>query len=155
VFFLIPESYSFSYAGHGDLSGHDALIVDFLQPPEEKVPRILRGREQYLLSVAGVTNTGRVWIDPDTFDVLQIEMRAGPVELVESGKQDRLRYERRWTMRFKSATFEDPAQVFQVPESWEVETLLSGESPALRRSVQTFKNFRRFRGEVRITPVND
>jgi hypothetical protein len=156
-FFLIPASYSFSFAGHRDLRGRDALIVDFVRLPEETVPRVLWGRERFVLSVVGVTLRGRVWIDPETFDVLQVEMRAGPVEFAQSGKkQGRLRrYERRWTERYKYLTFENPEQVFLVPESWEVETLLDGESPAVRRSVHTFKDFRRFLGEVQVTPVDD
>jgi hypothetical protein len=158
---LLPEfrgSYSFSYAGHGDLRGEDALMVevDFVWPREEGVPRVLWGRDQYVLGVAGLKHRGKVWIDPETFDVLQLDYRAGPVEPVKGGnKQDRLRYERRWTHRFKSMTFENPEQLYLVPEFWEVETLLDGESPALRRERHTFKDFRRFLGEVQVTPVDD
>ena len=158
---LLPEfpgSPSFSYVGHGDLRGQDALMVDFdfVHRPEEKAPRVVWGRDRSVLSVDGLTHRGRVWIDPETFDVLQLEMRAGPVEFVEGGnKQDRLRYERRWIERYKFITFENPERVFLVPESWEVETLLDGESPAVRRSVHTFKDFRRFLGEVQVTPVDD
>lgn len=131
-------------------------MVDFVHTPEEKVPRVLWGRDRFVLSVAGISARGRVWIDPETFDVLQLDSRAGPVEFVKGGnKQDRLRYERRWTYRFKSMTFENPEELFLVPESWEVETLLDGESPALRRMRHTFKDFRRFLGEVQVTPVDN
>jgi hypothetical protein len=84
-----------------------------------------------------------------------LEMRHCGRGLEGGNKQDRLRYERRWTHRFKSMTFENPEQLLLVPESYEVETLLDGESPALRRIQHTFKDFRRFLGEVQVTPVDD
>lgn len=155
--FATPEfqhDWSMSYAGRDDLGGRDSIVVDMLIPRGERPPRIVRIGD--LVSVAGVPFKHRIWLDTETYDVLQIEWQRGPVEFVQSrNDNDRWRHERRGSMRYKTIAFEDPEQVFLVPESQEMAILIEGESPAVRRWVHSFTNYRRFTGEVRRTPLED
>ena len=129
-------------------------MIDVVQPPQEKSPRIVRRGD--LVSVAGVVHVCRAWIDPETFDALQIDCQIGPVEFLDGlKKKDRRRFERRSTMRYKTIKFDDPEQVFLVPESFETATLLDGEVPAVRRTIHSFMDFRRFIGKVTITPIDN
>jgi hypothetical protein len=76
------------------------------------------------------------------------------VEIAQGDKNSKkMHYERRWNMRYKSVTFNNPREVFQVPESVEIVTLLDGVSPAVRRTVYTYKDFHRFSVEIETTPI--
>lgn len=152
----VDEGYSFSLAGRGEARGRDAIMLDFVWRPEDRRVRVVRGQQEYLLSVAGVSHAGRVWIDAESSDVLRVERHSGPVEIVEGrSEQATWSYERQWTASFQLRRFENPEQALLVPESAEVATFLAGESPAVRRMVTTHGDFRRFVADVEITPLDE
>lgn len=150
--------YTFSYAGQGDLEGRRTLMVD-ISYPQKVEPRVVRDfdifRVRSEFQITGVVfNEGRLWIDPDTYDVLRLDSRSNPFEFSGGfmGK-DKRTYAIEMTNRFKSMTFADPSQTLVVPESMEhIATMKGGKNPVIR-TFYSFSDFKRFTGDVQITPL--
>ena len=99
-----------------------------------------------------VQQTGRIWIDPDTYDVLRLETRTKPFEFERRDGRGKLKFQYGLTARFHSMTFENPTQTLMVPESIETVQTVTGMQPPLVRTTHTFGNFKRFAADVKIIP---
>src|SRR5262249_45461093 len=99
---------------------------------------------------------GRVWFDPESYDVLQIEVRlpkpfSVPVPSSLNTLSAAVRVERsEVTVRFTRVKFEKPDETVLLPESTDVLTVFRGV-PSLQTR-QTLSNFRRFLSEAKIRP---
>jgi hypothetical protein len=125
------HNYEFSFAGRADLDGRKTLMVDITYSTRwysvGPVDVLTVGNLNRVPSVAWqgdsfsvlVQQTGRIWIDPDTYDVLQLETRTKPFEFERPGGRGKLKFEFNMTARFRSMTFENPQQTLMVPESIE------------------------------------
>jgi hypothetical protein len=99
----------------------------------------------------GGGHDGRVWFDPVTFDVLQVEARLSrpfrvPAPQFSFAIQSPILVERaETTVRFERVAFEKPDEIVLLPQS--VETLTVFRGVTSRRSEQKLTNFRRFLSE--------
>src|SRR6185436_10750365 len=102
----------------------------------------------------GGGHDGRVWFDPVTFDVLQVESHLArpfrvPVPQSSFAVQSPILVERaETTVRFDRVRFEKPDEIVLLPQS--VETLTVFRGATSRRSEQKLTNFRRFLAESTI-----
>jgi hypothetical protein len=100
---------------------------------------------------------GRVWFDPVTFDVMQIDARLSKPFAVRMPDalfraQSRIRVARSdTTIRFERVRFEIPDEIVLLPESMETLTVFEGV-PSLRTE-QKLTNFRRFLAETTIRAI--
>ena len=105
-----------------------------------------------------LATSGRIWVDPNTHDVLRADRRLnGPVDIRVPWTLQRRYSFGQWlvlerddlTMRYKSVAFNDPDEVIRLPESIQSVTLLRGGLQSIRRT-DTFTGYRRFLGTGRI-----
>jgi hypothetical protein len=162
------HSYEFSSAGRVDLEGRKTLMFDITYSPRwytvgpsvrpldvlpvgnlNRVPAVVWQGDSF--SVA-VQQTGRIWIDPDSYDVLRLETRTKPFEFERPDGRGKLKFEFAMTARFRSMTFENPQQTLMVPDSIETVRTIKGMQPPLVRTTHTFGNFKRFAADVKIIP---
>jgi hypothetical protein len=96
---------------------------------------------------------GRLWIDGTTYDVVRFESRSKPFEFSRTETSRKITYQVEVKARMKSISFENPAETFLVPESIEtIRTYKGAEDPTIRQT-HTFGGFKRFSGEIKITPL--
>jgi hypothetical protein len=157
------HNYRFTYAGQADLEGRKTLLVDIAYPPKgfpvgpmetmmvgdtNRVPHVVWQGDSF---TAWVQQTGRIWIDPDTYDVLRLEARTKPFEFESPKERVKLKFEFELTARFKSMTFDNPKQTFRVPESIETVRTIKGRQPPVLRTLHTFSDYKRFSADVKVT----
>lgn len=160
--FLLPKSqsfYRFSFEGEETLRGRRALRLGALRAGADE-PRVeWEGRSFVVFAPLKWT----VWVDAETFGVLQIEgclvgefefesphlFNAGP--LGRFGPSHKLRYKREdYTVRFRLVTFKGPEQTLLLPEYAEwVKVIEGADRPRLRATV-SFTNYQRFVSNVRV-----
>ena len=155
---LLPEfgvsaDYEFSYAGRSDLEGRPALLVEVVnRRAEDEEPRIIWQGNNF--SIFNIFPTSRVWIDPETYDVLRFDTETEPVSFSRFLIFGSIRFESRSTTRYATVVFDDTGQEFLVPQSYEHVRIIKGaRRRPIVRTGQTFSNYRRFTGEVHITPL--
>ena len=156
AFLLAKNQGSFKFwfpSGAADGPG-GATAIDFRQTPPERVDIKWKGN---CFSADGGGEEGRIWFDPDTFDVLQIDRRLPkpfpvPVPWLFGSSTVAIRVEEsEVTMRFTRVKFEKPDETVLLPESTEIVTLFRGATSL--RTVQVLSNFRRFLAESTVRPV--
>jgi hypothetical protein len=144
------KRYRFSLA---DVAGGPAgsRALDFIESPPERVQIIWKGS---CFNAEGGGHQGRVWFDPETFDIQQVDVRLAkpflvPLPAGHFGSQPAIRVER-WeaTFRFSSVKFTQPDETVLLPESIETLSVFRG-APSLR-TTQKLTNFRRFLSESTI-----
>lgn len=164
--------YTFSYGGRADLEGRSTFLIDvtfmphkfwFLPFPDVFNPRDIKHGSGDVTEVAwrgdrfaiyGLQQTGKLWVDAESFDVLQSEIRTKPFEFRTQNGRDKLTFELVLTSRFRAITFESPAQTFMVPESSERIDTTKGWRIPVMRYVHSYRDFKRFTGEVQIKPLS-
>jgi hypothetical protein len=160
-----PEhNYEFSFAGRADLDGRKTLMVDIAYSPRvysvgpfdvpktgssNRIPSVVWQGDSFTVLIQ---TTGRIWIDPDTYDVLRLETRTKPFEFEKPDGRGKLKFEFGMTARFRSMTVENPKQTLMVPESIETVQTVKGMQPPIVRTTHTFGNFKRFAADVKIIP---
>ena len=145
--FLLAKNqsgYRFSIAeAKGGPPGAHAL--DFIESPPERVRVKWEGS---CFEAEGGGHQGRVWYDPSSFDVLQVDLRLSKPFLVPRptgslGIQPAIRVERSEIMlRFSRVEFQQPDESVLLPDSIDTLHVLRGV-PSLRIH-QKFANYRRF-----------
>lgn len=152
--FLLPQrqhKYRFFTArATGGPSG--TVPLDFEETPPGRVNVTWEGN---CFNAEGGGAKGRLWFDPRSYDVLQLEVRLPkPFRIkVPAGLgllSSTLRVERsETTFRFARVNFQDPDETVLLLESMETLTVFLG-APSLR-TTQHFSNFRRFLSEIKIS----
>ncbi len=151
--FLLAKNqggYRFTLAdGGGGPAGTRAL--DFVETPPERVQITWKGN---CFEAEGGGHQGRLWFDPETFDVIQVDLQLSKPFLVPIppgyfGLQPSVRVER-WegTLRFARVQFAQPDEIVLLPESIDTLTVFRG-ARSLRTS-QKLDNYRRFLAESSI-----
>jgi hypothetical protein len=147
------HGYRFSYPLSAPSGPPGAIAIDFTQTPPDRVDIKWKGS---CFEAQGGGVEGRLWFDPETFDVLQVASRLPrpfllPVPSLFGGGSS-IRVERSdVTTRFTRVKFEKPDETVLLPESTEIVTLFRGV-PNLR-TVQVLSHFRRFLAESTVRPV--
>jgi hypothetical protein len=148
------QRYRFSLSRTSSGGPEGTRAIDFVQTPPDQVT-VKWSRNCF--DAEGGGQEGRVWFDPETFDVLRVDARLSkpfPVPVPPSvfGVQPTITVERsEVTLRLARVKFENPDEVVVLPESIDTLTVFRGV-PSLRTS-QKLGNFRRFLSETTIRPV--
>jgi hypothetical protein len=128
-----------------------ARALSFIQSPPEPVSVKWTAN---CFNAEGGGQEGRVWFDPVTFDVLQVEARLSTpfhvrVPQISVGIQSPIFVERaETTVRFERVAFEKPDEIVLLPQSVETLTVFRGATSL--RTEQKLTNFRRFLAESTI-----
>ena len=126
--------------------------IDFIETPPQRVRIKWEGN---CFEADGGGQQGRIWFDPETHDVVQLEVRlskpfAIPMPDRFFGLQPAIRVEKsEMTLRFSRVEFQQPEEALMLPESIETLHVLRGV-PSLQIR-QSLANYRRFliRTEIR------
>jgi len=128
-----------------------ARALSFIQSPPEPVS--VKWTDN-CFNAEGGGQEGRVWFDPVTFDVLQVEARLSTpfhvrVPQISVAVQSPIFVERaETTVRFERVAFEKPDEIVLLPQSVETLTVFRGATSL--RTEQKLTNFRRFLAESKI-----
>jgi hypothetical protein len=157
--FLLPahrSEYKFVLAGPGQGKDRNTWIIEFSspKPPKEKgeIAEDPRGIPDCFSWNLPIGMKGRVWIDPESYNVLRVEQRivglgdiSVPYKLaLKHNLQDRVIVERHdKTIRYHVVPFHDPEDSMLLPASIESLTMVRGGFESTR-SQQTFTDYRRF-----------
>lgn len=160
--FLLPDKQHdtiFTIVGPGRSDGRAALMLDYRS--RETGPGTLKVHEDdedcVSMEVPGSVR-GRLWIDPDSADVLRVdEHLTGPVDMRWTRESrsawtrgsvvlDRLDS----TVRYRAVTFTDPDETVMLPASVESMRAMRNLGYGRLRTVQKFSSYRRFTTEGRI-----
>jgi len=148
-------AYQFTFAAGAAGGPAGAHALDFVEAPPERVRITWNGN---CFDAEGGGHAGRLWFDPATFDVMQVDVRLSKPFLVPLPPghmviMPAIRVER-WeaTLRFALVNFTQPDETALLPESIDTLTVFRG-ALSLRTS-QKLSNFRRFLSESSIrTPA--
>lgn len=162
--FLTPEKQAewvFGWEGETDLRGSKTVVITAAPAVVTKPTSKVKGRFFY---VKGMQQKARVWIDPRTFDVLQVEWRlldtfrfktefglnwhgpffvTRPAREVEYEKMDR-------TIRFARVVFKDPDQTLLLPVSEEYLYVIRGSRNPAYRATVSYTDYKRFVTDVKV-----
>jgi hypothetical protein len=154
--------YTFKLAGRGRVDRREAILIEFreLARVSVDVQPVETNEDCVNFDMKGGLR-GRIWIDPETFNVLRLDQ--GLIGLVEILLPRRLT--RRsggaysWTMerwdtsiRFESVSFRDPDETLTLPVSIQQLRITRGSaSPRLRTTIE-FTQYRRFLTGGRVVP---
>jgi hypothetical protein len=162
--FLLPArrgEYRFATVRGGKEKGRAALVIDFVSMNRESRPELIedeRGHDDCFDWSGPIATSGRIWVDPNTYDVLRVDRRLdGPVDVRVPWTLQRRYSFGPWvvlerddlTMHYKAVAFSDPDEVIRLPESIESMTVLHGGLQSIRRT-DTFSGYRRFLGTGRV-----
>lgn len=145
--FLLAENqprYRFSLAEAKD-GPPGARAIDFIESPPERVRVKWEGS---CFEAEGGGHQGRLWFDPRTYDVLQVDLRLSKPFLIPLpngyfGIQPAIRVEKsEMTLRFLRVAFQQPDESVLLPDSIDTLHVLRGV-PSLRIN-QKLTNYRRF-----------
>ena len=134
--------FTLSDAGGGPAGAH---AIDFIETPPERVRVKWEGN---CFEAEGGGHMGRVWFDPETYDISQVDVRLSKPFLVPMpdgffGIRPAIRVEKsEMTLRFSRIAFQQPDEAVMLPASIETLHVLRG-APSMRIK-QTLANYRRF-----------
>ncbi len=147
--------YTFTLQKPGRTERRPALVIDFSERQRGPSRLIAKPREGvegcYDVNIDGHTR-GRIWLAPDTYEVLRIDQRLkGPVG-VSSYEKGRVPFETTFEREdistvYRAVTFSDPDETMVLPFSV---VMLRVQTGARQRETTTFTNYRRFVTEGRI-----
>jgi hypothetical protein len=145
-FLLAPNlkryRFTLSDAGGGPPGTH---AIDFIETPPERVSVTWEGN---CFEAEGGGHMGRVWFDPETYDISQVDVRLSKPFLVPLpdgffGIRPAIRVEKsEMTLRFSRVEFHHPDEAVMLPASIETLHILRGV-PSMRIH-QTLADYRRF-----------
>jgi hypothetical protein len=155
--FLLPKNqahFRFAIAGRAAGGPLNARAIDFEEWPRARVNVKWRGN---CFDADGGGLEGRVWYDPETFDVLQVDAHLSepfqvplPPGLLTAHIP--IRVDRSdVTIRFQRVRFENPDEIVLLPESIDTTTVFRGV-PSVRIE-QRLTNYRRFLSESTIRAI--
>ncbi len=151
--FMLPghrDEYIFSLSGSGRDRNRTAVFLDYKARVIGK-PEVTYKDDCASVSLPG-WEKGRVWLDPDTHDVMRIEQalvrrfdHRVPYERVRMGMGESWTLERSdTTIRYRPVVFKDPEETVVLPESISSLTVFRGSGFVGNRTVQTFSDYKRF-----------
>jgi hypothetical protein len=156
--FLLPahrSKYQFKTAGIARDRSRLALMIDFASVDRDSNAELIEdpsGHDDCFDWSGHIASRGRIWVDANTYDVLRVERGLrGPVEVKVPTLIQRRQSLDRWvvivrddvTIRYKTVAFNDPEEVFLLPESIDTLTVVRGGLESTRRN-QTFSEYKRF-----------
>ena len=160
LMFLLPErrgGYRFMAAPASE-TVPGLVVVDFVQVEAEPTRVTWQGG---CFTADGGRAAGRIWIDPTTHDVLQLETRLAepftidlPDDLPRPGPSFLTVQQSHEVVRFRPVVFQDPDETFLLPESIVTITVIPNARVPRLRTAQTFTNFMRFMTDARVRGID-
>lgn len=160
--FLLPDKQDetrFRLAGTGKTGGRPARMIDY--ESRERGPGTITEHEDdpecVSLEIPGMAR-GRIWIDPETADVLRVEEHLiGPVDMRwAQGTKTMNRFQPvvierlDSTVTFRPVAFTGPDEKVMLPAQVDSMRVIRNLGDARMRTTQRFSNYRRFTTEGRI-----
>lgn len=157
--------YVFTQGRPRRLSGRLAAIIEF-RPVSQAVPEVRRAGDGECLQVVAPSQTrGRIWVDPESDDVLRFDQwLEGPPIPIPPALLERegarrppvpraLSFERSdFTARYAPVTFSGPDETLLLPSRAESLSMSRGtDGPGLRIQ-QTYSGYKRFVADSRLLP---
>jgi hypothetical protein len=150
--FTIPDSAAGEPFDGAEAGPFGTRALDFIEVPPERVRVKWEGS---CFEAEGGGHQGRVWFDPVSYDVLQVDVRLSrpfvvPMRVGYVGIDPAIRVERsEMTIRFSRVEFQQPDETVLLPASIDTLTVFRG-APSLK-TIQKLSDFRRFltRSEIR------
>jgi len=161
--FLLPgkrDDYFFSLGRPGRDRSRQLVTLDCESRPEGPMPPEAvatkadqKGKDEDCLSFSfPVDLKGRVWLDPETHDIVRVDqsLKHGfevriPPRVSQNGVPDRFvvsRYDS--SVRYRPVTFLEPEETILLPESISEVMVVTGGSRAGKRITQTYSDYKRF-----------
>ena len=160
--FLLSEErsrkYAFSYAGPTDLSDRKVLRID-INSPQTTPPKVTWDDTfvffsvRYHFQVSAPFTKGVLWVDPETYEVLQLEWRSDPFEFQRTAGSEKIKYESGLKVQFQSMPLAEPNQTIAVPVSLEFTRTITREDVRVSRQTHTLSNYKRFTGDAKVISV--
>jgi hypothetical protein len=162
---LLPgqqHQYTFKLAGRGRVDRRDAIIVEFRELARVAVDvQLVENNEDCVNFDMKGGLRGRIWIDPETFEVLRLDQ--GLIGLVDIQLPRKLTLRSggvySWTMerwdtsiRFESMSFRDPDETLTLPVSILSLRITRGSASPRLRTTTEFTQYRRFLTGGRVVP---
>ncbi|MEO8680901.1 MAG: hypothetical protein ABI665_17750 [Vicinamibacterales bacterium] len=152
--------YAFSLVGPGKLDGRAVLMLDFKErkPVTVAVSEVPDNEDCVSYDLDGGM-AGRLWVDPQTFDVLRLDQRlAGLVDVRLPRKMARRPgVNEYWTVerfdssiRFKPVAFQEPTETLILPVSMSQLRVTRGAGTPRLRTTTEYSSYRRFLTGARI-----
>jgi hypothetical protein len=164
LYFLSPDKQAewvFGWEGETDLKGQKAVMITAAPAQVTKPITRIEKRKYY---VEGLQRKARVWIDAQTYDVLQVEWRlldtvnfktkfglswhgpffvTRPAREIEFEKMDQ-------TIRFDRVAFKNPDQTLLLPVSEEHLHVIRGARNPAYRSTVSYVDYKRFVTDLKV-----
>lgn len=156
--FLLPAhraEYVFTLAGSKKDRDREMLLIDFATKDRNTKLELIEdpgGHDDCYGWEGPVARSGRIWVDPATYDVSRVDEQFKnridvkvPVKLRRRNQLDNYIVIERYntTKRYKLVSFQDPAETLLLPESIDALMLVHGGLSSTRRS-EKYSNYRRF-----------
>jgi hypothetical protein len=147
------KEYAFAWAGFGKGREQQLMIIDY-RPLETGNAKLVETPDAkpgcFSISLPGGTR-GRIWVETGTHEIVRMEEHlAHPVDVRISFDQQRKhglpdyltidRYD--YTIRYKTFSFEEPAETLLLPESIDMLAMFRGAQSHRKR--QVFTDYKRF-----------
>lgn len=156
---LLPsrrERFTFTTAGQGRVARRTAVMFDYRPVAAEK-PTITWRDDCVTVDAPGHTR-GRVWIDPDSAEVLRLDERVAgvipipvPPKLQRLGGRSTMTIERaESSIRYSPVKFTNPDETILLPTQIDSVTVIRDSGVPRLRTTQTFSKYRRFVTDSRI-----
>ena len=160
---LLPQQrdeYKFSLVGTAEIDRRMAVLVDFAMVKKPTVSVwLVEGNENCVSFSLDGGMRGRIWIDPDTYDVLRLDQRlaglvdiALPRPIVRRSNGDGTWTMERWdsSIRFKPVRFADPEETLVLPVSITSLRITRGSGTPRLRTTTSYSSYKRFLTDGRV-----
>jgi|GEM_PF-1767388 len=158
-----PVKLIYAYAGETELEGVRTAVVTATPPPVADPIQIIMKDNCFRLS-RGLQTAATIWIDPKTFDVLQVKWQLAesftgkiPAGVAKVGflplfrPRRQLTYEKSdFMIRFRRVTFQNPEQTLLLPASSESVSIMKGAGIAGFQTITEYSRYRRFKSSLEI-----
>lgn len=152
--------YAFSFVGPGKLDGRAVVMLDYkeLKPVTVAVSEVPGNEDCVSYDINGGM-AGRIWVDPETSDVLRLDQRLATLVEVRLPKKmtRRAGVSDYWTVerfdssiRFKPVVFQEPNETLILPVSASELRVTRGSGTPRLRTTTEYSSYRRFLTGARI-----
>jgi hypothetical protein len=156
------RDYTFSLGKPGKVDGRLAIVVDYqLRRPVKVAVSEVEGQEDCISFDVDGGFRGRIWLDPDTHEVLRLDQSLlGLVDIPMPRKvARRAGVEANWIMerwdtstRFKAVRFQDPEETLMLPISSTSLRVTRGAGTPRLRTITEYSGYKRFLTGGRVVP---
>ena len=156
------SDYTFSLGKPSKVDGRLAIVVDYqLRRPVKVAVSEVEGQEDCISFDVDGGFRGRIWIDPDTHEVMRLDQSlAGLVDIPMPRKVARRVGNvaswvmERWdtTIRFKPVRFQDPDETLMLPVSSTSLRVTRGAGTPRLRTITEYSGYKRFLTGGRVVP---